>query len=239
MTRGRNQGPPRGQTHYPWPPAEAAELEGFPSRSVSGNWFRAHVDRGPLVGRDHGCWWFSSSERDPAATGRFDLPRPEGTCSLATAAEAAIRERVGTQLRMVGREETVTATALTTSIGPVVVSTAPIRPTVAANLAVKPAQRWIDRSLSVGTGIYSISQAWAVAFRTAGFEAIAHEPRFTLGARVRKLAVFGPSGRPSPRRWTSGFRPARQVLEDHGVRIVDRPSTAPPTLAPETPPPAL
>jgi RES domain len=234
-----NAGPHRGMTHHPDPPADAIELERFPSRSVSGVWFRAHVDRGRASGRDHGCWWFASSDSDPAVGGRFDLPPPLGTCYFANTEEAAVRERVGTQVRKIGVMESVTGTVLATSNGPVVVSAVRLPPTVAANLSVKAAHRWINRSLAVGTGIYRISQAWATAFRSAGFGAIVYAPRFTFGERERALALFGPADRPSPRRPIVSVRLAREVLEDHGVRIVDPPSTTPSTLAPSTPPPPL
>lgn len=230
--------PPRGQSLHPLPPTDHAELARFPHRTVQGLWFRAHVDRG---GRDRGCWWFSSvdPDDDPDACGRFDLPTPDGTCYLASTEEAAARERVGTQLRSVSGRESVLAAVLSTPQGPVAVTTTVVPVGRAANLAVKPAQRWTNRSLSVGTGIYAVTQAWAAAFRAAGFDGIVHEPRFTGGVRVRSLAVFGRAGRPRPIPTVQGSRALRAVLESHDVRVVVPPSSAPAILAADTAPPPL
>lgn len=230
--------PPRGQSLHPLPPADAAELARFPQRTVDGHWFRAHVDRG---GPDRGCWWFSSVDPGdhPDACGRFDLAAPEGTCYFASTEEAAARERVGTQLRGASGHESVLASALTTPQGPVTVTEAEMPPTQVANPSVKPAQRWVNRSLAVGTGIYAVTQAWAAAFRSAGFGGIVHEPRFTGGTKVRSLAVFGRAGRPRPIPTVVRTRALRDVLESHAVRVVDPPSSAPAVLFPGATPPPL
>lgn len=230
--------PPRGRSLHPLPPEDADALGRFPRRTVDGAWFRAHVDRG---GRDHGCWWFSSVDAgdDPDTHGRFDLPAPEGTCYLASTEEAAARERVGTQLRSVGGRESVLTSVLTTRQGPVTVTETEVPALDAANLPVKAAQRWINRSLSVGTGIYSVTQAWARAFRAAGFEGIVHAPRFTGGARVRSLAVFGRAGRPRPIPTVVATRLLRDVLPAHDVRLVEPPASAPSVLAADAAPPPL
>ncbi|SFA80498.1 RES domain-containing protein [Nocardioides alpinus] len=229
---------PRGQSLHPLPPRDASELARFPSRTVDGTWFRAHVDRG---GRDRGCWWFASVRvgDDPDACGRFDLPAPQGTCYVASTEEAAARERVGTQLRSVGGRESVLASVLVTPEGPVTVTATEVALARAANLAVKPAQRWVDRSLSVGTGVYSVTQAWAAAFREAELDGIVHPSRFTGGARVRSLAVFGRAGRPRPVPVVRRSRPLRMVLESHDVRVVLPPSSAPSVLTATAAPPPL
>ena len=230
--------PLRGQSLHPLPPEDPAELSHFPQRDVDGTWFRAHVDRG---GRDHGCWWFSSVDvgDDPDGRGRFDLPTPEGTCYLASTEEAAARERVGTQLRTVAGHESVLASVLVTPEGPVTVTATEVTLVRVANLAVKPAQRWVNRSLAVGTGIYSVTQAWAAAFRAAGSSGIVHQPRFTGGARVRSLAAFGRAGRPRPIPAVQRTRTLRAVLETHDVRVVEPPSSAPAVLLPTAAPPDL
>ena len=227
---------PRGQSLHPLPPDDPADLAPFPHRPATGTWFRAHVDRG---GRDRGCWWFASAAEDPDASGRFDLPSPDGTCYLASTAEVAARERVGTQLRTVAGQESVTAGALLTPAGPVVVTATDVDVLRAANLPVKPAQRWVNRSLSVGTGIYAVAQAWAIAFRRAGFDGVVHEPRFTGGRRARTLAVFGRAGRPRPVPPVDDSRPLGDVLEQHGVRVAHPPSSAPAVLTADAPPPPL
>ena len=227
---------PRGQSLHPLPSGDPDDLGRFPQRSVHGTWFRAHVDRG---GRDGGCWWFSSVPMDPDAGGRFDLPGPDGTCYLASTEETAARERVGTQLRRTDGRETVTAAALVTPDGPVAVSATEVSVERAANLPVKAAQRWVDRSLSVGTGVYAVTQAWAAAFHVAGFGGIVHEPRFTGGVRARSLAVFGKAGRPRPVPEVIGHRSLGEVLAVHGVRVVHPPSSAPAVLDAHAAPPPL
>ena len=227
---------PRGQTHHPWPPADPAALGRFPSRSASGAWFRAHIDRG---GPDRGCWWFASVGPDPDDSGRFDLAAPHGTCYFASSEEAAARERVGTQLRQLAGRESVSASALSSPDGPVVVTRAAPEGARAANLPVREAQRWVNRSLAAGTGIYPVAQAWAAAFRAAGFDAVVDEPRFTSGARVRALARFGPAGRPRPVREVVGTVPIGDVLARCGVRVAHAPRTAPAVLAVDATPPPL
>lgn len=230
--------PPRGRSLHPLPPEDPTTLARFPRRTVDGAWFRAHVDLG---GRDHGCWWFSSVEagHDPDTHGRFDLPAPEGTCYLASTEEAAARERVGTQLRSVAGRESVLTSVLTTPQGPVTVTETEVPALDAANLPVKAAQRWINRSLSVGTGIYAVTQAWAQTFRAAGLTGIVHAPRFTGGTRVRSLAVFGRAGRPRPVPSVVATRALGDVLAAHDVRLVGPPATAPPLLAVDAAPPPL
>jgi hypothetical protein len=175
---------------------------------------------------------------DPDNSGRFDLASPEGTCYFASTAEAAARERVGTQLRKTAGRESVLASVLATAGCPVVVSEVVVGRVKAANLPVRMAGRWVNRSLWVGTGIYRISQGWAALWRAAGFEGLLYEPRFTGGARVRALALFGTSGRPKPARPAEGSTPLGEVLTAHGVRVV-RPPGSVPVLSPSAPAPPL
>jgi hypothetical protein len=224
----------RGLTHHPAAPSDPDDVAGFPSRDAAGTWFRAHVDR---VGPDRGCWWFSSVGGDPDRSGRFDLPAPGGTCYFASTDEAAARERVGTQLRRTAGRQSVLASVLATTTGPVVVTEVTLGAVDAANLPVRKADRWVNRSLWVGTGIYAISQGWAALWRAAGFEALLYEPRFTGGARVRALALFGPAGRPKPVPPVEDSQPLEDILTAHGVRVVWPPGSA--TTLPSTaaPPP--
>lgn len=235
--------PARGDTHHEMPPAVAADLKKFPVRPATGVWFRAHVDHGTDPAnrgdRDRGCWWFSSVTGEPAKAGRFDLPPDRGTCYLGATDEIAARERVGTQLRKVRGGESVSVTALDTPEGPVIVTEVTVNVTRAANLPVKAAQKWVNRSLWSGTGIYHVAQAWAAAFDRARFGGLLYEPRFTGGARARALAVFGPGGRPKPTRHISTSQPLAEVLKACGVRIVYPPATPPAVLAGTTAPPAL
>ena len=127
----------------------------------------------------------------------------------------------------------------TTADGPVVVTEAAVPVVRAANLPVKAAQRWVNRSLSSGTGIYAVTQAWGSAFRGAGFDGVVYQPRFAGGARVRSLAVFGPAGRPSPVPAIVQTHLLESVLIQYGVHVADPPATRPAVLAPDTRPPSL
>lgn len=158
---------------------------------------------------------------------------------MASTAEAAIRERVGTQLRTIAGRESVTAGALATPDGPVVVTAITVTGPRCANLPVKAAGRWVNRSLAVGTGIYVITQAWAAAFRRAGFSGICYEPRFTLGRAVRAAALFGAAGAPHPLPSVGTSKAAEDVLTAAGVRVAHPPASAPPLLPTATPPPLL
>ncbi|WP_183407751.1 RES domain-containing protein [Nocardioides marmoriginsengisoli] len=226
----------RGDTHHEQP-LDPSGLAGFPARRISGTWYRCHADRG---GADHGCWYFSSAGDPPAAFGRFDLPAPRGTCYVANTREAAVRERLGTQVVKRAGRMSVLEAVLTTQDGPVVVTEAGVSTTRSANLPVKAADRWITRSLWSGTGIYSITQDWAAAFDRAGFDSIVYPPRFTLGRSARSLAVFGPSGVPSRRRPAGASVPVTEVLAAARIEVVRPPvSAASSTLRATAPPPAL
>lgn len=227
--------PARGSTHHEPPPADPADLATFPKAVVHGTWFRAHVLRSTTG--DRGCWWFSSAGVPADGSGRFDLPEPRGTCYLASTEDGAARERVGPQLRRrAGSQSVLDSVLADASTGrPVVVSRVDLERPTTANMASKRAGRWVDRSLGSGTGIYAVSQAWAAAFDAAGFDGIRYQPRFTLGA-VRAVALFGRAGAPTPARSVVSRRELREVLEQHGVRIVTAPATAPPTLPATAPP---
>lgn len=228
----------RGLTHHEPPPLDAHELRGFPKLTVRGAWHRAHVERSDAG--DRGCWWFSSAARPPETSGRFDLPSPRGTCYLSTDEEGAARERVGTQIRKASGQESVLGSVLTDEHGqPVVVSAVELPALWAANLPVKAAQRWVNRSLWAGTGIYGVCQEWAELFEQAGFEGVRYPPRFTLGSRAMVLAVFGDAGIPTPPRATTSSRSLSDVLADHAIRVVYPPSATPTTMSSTTPPPPL
>lgn len=236
--------PDRGNTHHPPPPADHGELASFPTRDVNGVWFRSHVDygtdRATGGGVDRGCWWFSSVTGEPAKSGRFDLPPTRGTCYLGVTEEIAARERVGTQLKKRAGQESVSSTALVDDDGnKVLVTQAPVDVSGLANMPVKAAQRWVNRSLWTGTGIYDISQQWAAAFDAAGFPGLIYEPRFTGGATARALALFGEEMRPVPAMETGTSRNLDEVLKDAGVRIVSPPESATAILPAGELPPAL
>ncbi|WP_376707721.1 RES domain-containing protein [Nocardioides alcanivorans] len=172
--------------------------------------------------------------------GRFDLPAPRGTSYLASSREVAARERLGTQIRKALGGESVLETVLRAADGPVVVSDVAITTVRSANLPVKPAGAWINRSLWAGTGSYGVTQAWAASFDAAGFDSIVYPPRFSLGQRDRSLAMFGAAGAPAKPAPVGETVDLRDVLRQAGVRVVSPPRRAGPAILPaSSPPPPL
>lgn len=74
-----------GPVYSTRPPDPRADPRGFPAREppAGHSWWRAHRE-------ENGPWFFAS-----AGAGRFELPEPEGTCSLADEPDTAAREFVG------------------------------------------------------------------------------------------------------------------------------------------------
>lgn len=157
------------------PPTVA--LQRFPTVTLTtaAELFRAHTSA-------YGPWWFGSD-----GSGRFDLPRPRGTCYLADSPVVAVRERLGVVL---GSRATVPASLLDA----VVVSRLAV-PTdrALADLQARAASRFgALRELEVMVP-YAVPQAWARAFDEAGLGGVAYGPRFSTGPAV-SYAVFGPAG---------------------------------------------
>jgi hypothetical protein len=152
-------------------------LDGFPTRHLTPRdaLRRAHTAA-------YGPWWFGSD-----GGGRFDLPRPRGTCYLASSAVAALRERLGTVL---GSRPVVPASLL----DDVVVSTLHlVDDRDVADVESEEATRYgVTRELETMVP-YAVPQAWARAFDDAGLGGVAYGPRFTTGDAV-SYAVFGPAG---------------------------------------------
>lgn len=155
----------------------AVPLTGFPAYSLVPSYpvYRAHaVTRAP--------WWFSSSEE-----GRFDLPKPRGTCYLAGSPLAALRERIGSVL---GERAFVPASLLE---GVVVSKLSVLRPISLADLQAHRASDFgVTRELETMTP-YAVPHAWALAFAGAGCGGVRYRPRFTTGTDS-SYAVFGRGG---------------------------------------------
>jgi hypothetical protein len=148
---------------------EPGDLTGFPAVNPPSRLVR-------VCRSDRSTWWFSAD-----GSGRFDLTRPDGTCYLATDANAAIREatRLGPvssdwvrsrQLRQVEPPDADARLAATTR-------KAAGRYGVTAELAtVVP---------------YELPRRWAAAFRAHGFDGIRHQLRHDQRSRPSGVALFG------------------------------------------------
>jgi hypothetical protein len=152
-------------------------LDGFPTRRLtpSDALRRAHTAA-------NGPWWFGSD-----GDGRFDVPRPRGTCYLASSAVVALRERLGVVL---GARPVVPASLL----DDVVVSTLHLpEDREVADIESQDATRFgVTRELETMVP-YAVPQAWARAFDAAGVGGVAYGPRFTTG-EAASCGIFGPAG---------------------------------------------
>lgn len=183
-----------------------AGLSGFPTRPVTGRWFREHQFR---TDDDGGCWFFS-----PVTTGggRWDLSAPSGSCYLASSAAVAARERVGplSAQHMPVPEDLVDGRLVST----VDLSDLNLRPAdLLADAAVD--QFGVTGELSK-TADYELTQQWAHALHRRGHASLIYTPRFS--PRGQALALFGPSGT-NPIAPVVDRRPLRSVLEELGIPV--------------------
>ena len=197
--------PSRSQDSVALTPPTKQRLENFPQYALKASkaLFRAHR-------RANGPWWFSSD-----GSGRFDLTGSAGTCYLADAAAAALREALGESLVTAGIVEFA-------ELDVRVVSTLTVSKqlSLADATAAKAANHGITKEISTAT--YPLTQAWARAWADRGMHGVRYAGRFSTAHEDRCYALFGPSGAssavvdPAP-------QPATQVAIAAGIRVVNRP----------------
>lgn len=189
------------------PPEDLAD---FPSRALSGLWFRAHS-----VG--FGVWWFSSD-----GSGRFDLTEPYGTCYLGSSVGVAVRERLGRRL---------SAGAVPAAVADqMLVSRVRLRAHV-ADLTDPAAERFgVTREISTITP-YDLPQRWATALHEAGHRGLRYWPRFALGGEAMAVAQFGNAG-VGTRRGDPGPLSGRDALRAAGISVLGVPRSLP-TVSPQ------
>lgn len=189
-----------------------ANLRGFPTTTINGDWFRAHhVANGP--------WWFAHD-----GEGRFDLPAPHGTCYLASHPAAAVRERLGETLVAAGTISGAQADHM-------VVSSLPVTTTAADTTVQKAAQFGITRELSTVTP-YDLPQRWAVALHTAGHGGLRYWPRFSPGPSYRALGLFDDAGADPARPSDPSPINGRVAAKAANITVVDPPRTVPVSTPP-------
>lgn len=187
------------------PPTSVTAFRGFPrwTLAVSRTLCRAHST-------GNGPWFFAS-----APGGRWDLPKPFGTCYLADDPVAALRERVG---RVLWSGKLLTATEVDgTCVSKLHV---PKSARLADLCASKAADYGVTREIHTLTP-YALTQAWAVAFHETGMGGVRYHARFSTG-RARAYAVFGDAG---VRTWPDDPTPrsGREVADTAGIEIVGPP----------------
>ncbi|WP_448070874.1 hypothetical protein [Georgenia yuyongxinii] len=194
------------------------DLTGFPTTTPPPTLYRAHREQ-------NNPWWFSSY--DPASgtpAGRFDLPRPRGTCYLATAPLGAARERMGRHTsRTIHADPVLTATVVsslgTADFGEV------------ADLEHRDAPLYgVTRELST-TGSYHQSAAWAFALDRLS-SGIRYPLRF--GIPAHGYAFFGSGGGQHDDRDTDPT-PVRllEILAGAGYEIIELPEDLPTEQPPQ------
>lgn len=186
-------------------------LTDFPTRALSGLWFRAHS-----VG--FGVWWFSSD-----GTGRFDLAEPHGTCYLGSSVGVAVRERLGRRLAS-GPVPAAVADQMA-------VSRVRLRAHVADLTDPDATAFGVTREISTVTP-YDVPQRWAAALHRAGHRGLRYWPRFAVGAEDLAVAQFGNAGEGS-RRGDPGPLQGRDALHGAGIAVIGVPRSLPTIQPPQ------
>lgn len=152
-------------------------------------------------------WWFSGvpAGADPDGFGRFDLPRPDGACYLATSPVAAALETfqhlVGgllpdAELRRRSRVEVL----------------APPSTPLAANLTAAQARGAGVTYELFSSGDRALSQRWAAGLRRAGFRALVQGVRHDPTGRLRAVTLFDLAGDHAPYDDDAGWAGERKDL---------------------------
>ncbi len=158
------------------PPADPAELSGFPARQLA-----PETPLFRVVRKGNGPWWFGSTFE-----GRFDLPEPEGTCYLAGDPLAALLELIGPELDGgVVSAEFLRERRVREVHVPAATDLADFTSRKASGFGV---------TSEIGSMVpYAVPQAWAARLRDAGKAGLVywlrHDP-----ARGEGYALFGPHG---------------------------------------------
>lgn len=189
-------------------PPSRATLRRLPSRRIAG----ATLHRVHRAGRP--LWWFSTVDpSDLAASGRFDLPAPNGACYLATTRSTAVLEALqrdfsGGSLPVSAlRRRSVSAVVVPPGSAPAAGLTS--RAAVAAGVTVA---LWADRDRA-------LTQRWAVELHGAGWPALYHGAQHDPTGRGRAVTLFDRAG--SDPAWGAEWpEPAVGPLDDPGVRQI-------------------
>ncbi len=204
----------------PTPAEPPTQLRGFPTtRLPLGQVLYRIVRRRDADGRVRTPWFFASSGRPDS--GRFDLPVPDGTCSLSDRAYGAWLEVFG-QTRIVARADAASRALFTvTRVG--------TRLTLADFGHERAATYGVTLDLSAGDD-RPTSQRWARAIRAHGLAGIVAWIRHDPTATARNVALFGPSGaRSIVRGWRSrttdvlAATELRGQLARFGIAVLDVP----------------
>lgn len=185
---------------------EPGDLSGFPTRRLTTRrgWSRCHR----IV---NGAWFFSSATR-PGVGGRWDLPRPDGTCYVAADDMGAFMEAFGPEILDQGfvLSSEIAARAITRLKLP--------EPHVVADLSDDDVSTFGVTSELTGAVSYEMTQRWAATWHQVGCEGVVYGLRFR--PNCEGLGLFGAAG---PRDWPTDAagRQPREVARRLKVRVVE------------------
>ncbi len=215
------------------PPARAGALEQFPAERLGGrSLYRLWRPIAPDGSTRATPWWFGSTDADagPGTGMRFDLPPPDGTCSLTTTPVAAVLEGLQAFLTNLPRAELDARRVATVS--------APADAPRAAKLTARAAAGQGVTVALWATADRVVTRAWARAFRRDGWWALFVGAQHDPTGRGRAIALFDRAGEREPTyggpwSWTSGPVPESVVAQLTRFGITAR---APAELTFVTPP---
>ncbi len=153
--------------------------------------------------------------------GRFDLPRPLGTCYLSNDDLAALLESLGPELLPGGMAP---ASLLEGKHLRLLAVPGPMK---LANALAGRATRWVTAEISTITP-YAVPQAWALALASHGMDGIRYGVRHSTSVRHASFALFSRAGEGW---WRRGRRVdideehRRRLLAVHGVLLFDPPAS--------------
>lgn len=197
-------------------PPDLATLRRLPAERIAGRMlhriYRAHRPT---------PWWFATTPADPSHGGRFDLPRPDGSCYLATTVAAATLEALQALLGRGLLNRTVLEGLRRAEI-----TASPRAPRAARTTAPAASAVGVTAALWAGPD-RALTQRWAAALHRAWdsvYTGVQHDPT----GRGRAVTLFDQAGEHDPfgdRRWTWKARPIAddpaviRALARHGVTV--------------------
>ena len=196
-----------------------SDLSAFPSARLGegSTSYRIFLARDPATGQPRTHWSFATATA--GAGGRFDLPAPEGSCSLSDRFEGAWLE-VFRDAGLVERADVERRRLLRA------------RRTSPVDLAdlTSAGARAHGVTLDLATGEdYEVPRRWATALRRAGRSGLVGKARHDPTGRSRTVVVFGSGG---ARHRVRGWRTTTAALGDaatlarvaaFGTGVLDRP----------------
>lgn len=193
------------------PPSGAGSLAHLPSRPVqSRTLYRVWRNLLPDGNERTLPWWFASLSSPHEACGRFDLPRPMGTCYMATRPEAALLEALQMHLTNLPVEE-LQVRRIARIRAPKDAPRAAMltAESVAGEFGITP-EIWAGRDRR-------LTQRWAAAIRRDGWWAVyaglAHDPR----GQLRMVALFDQHGDHPPSHGGRWHYRTQSIADDAGL----------------------